>query len=54
MQRIKISDGNSVLSVWTESDSGLTLETLKSAFIDATNVISSVDGPDKVLMRYFL
>ncbi|KAE9546822.1 hypothetical protein FO519_009966, partial [Halicephalobus sp. NKZ332] len=51
MQQIDISDGSRVFSLWTESDSGLTLETLKSAFMDATNVIYPADGPDKVLMR---
>lgn len=55
MLPINISDGNSTLSVWTEeSDSALTLETLKMAFPDAIGLFNPAFAPKKVLMRYFL
>uniref|UniRef100_A0A914EMH2 DNA-directed RNA polymerase n=1 Tax=Acrobeloides nanus TaxID=290746 RepID=A0A914EMH2_9BILA len=50
MSRIKISDGNSTLFVWTDRDNGLTLETLKSVFPDATNLINRAHEPERALM----
>uniref|UniRef100_A0A914DJY7 Uncharacterized protein n=1 Tax=Acrobeloides nanus TaxID=290746 RepID=A0A914DJY7_9BILA len=50
MSRIKISDGNSTLSVSTDRDNVLTLETLKSAFPDAIGLFNPAFPHEKVLM----
>uniref|UniRef100_A0A914EG92 Uncharacterized protein n=1 Tax=Acrobeloides nanus TaxID=290746 RepID=A0A914EG92_9BILA len=50
--KIKISDGiGKVVSIWTEDDSSLTLESLNSVFFGATNLICPVDEREKVYLR---
>uniref|UniRef100_A0A914EN09 Uncharacterized protein n=1 Tax=Acrobeloides nanus TaxID=290746 RepID=A0A914EN09_9BILA len=49
MAIINISDGNSTFSLWTDNDSGLTLENLKSAYPDAINLINPVYEPRRLL-----
>lgn len=40
MVRVKVSDGFSTWSLWIETDSGLSLETLQSMFPGSTNLIN--------------
>lgn len=49
---ITVSNGTDQLSMWTDIEGGLPIETLKSAFSDGTNLINPAYESKKVLLRY--
>uniref|UniRef100_A0A1I7UQP3 Trypsin-like peptidase domain-containing protein n=1 Tax=Caenorhabditis tropicalis TaxID=1561998 RepID=A0A1I7UQP3_9PELO len=50
MQKVKVTDGNEVLSMYTDTDYGLSVETLKSGFPNALNLIVPDHESEKTIM----
>lgn len=52
MVRVKVSDGHSSFIMLSESDSGLSLETVKSVIPACTNLIDQSNPQEPLYLRY--